>query len=109
MRESSNRIVSLPAASSRDVLTSILREGAQRLLIEAVEAEVAESTSLCDQLPASGSLGPWTSSALTRVAPSRSLAPRGISGSHTAFFEGAAEPSPVTSVRATFRVCLEGT
>jgi len=42
MRESSERIVSLPAASSQDVLTSILREGAQRLLTEAVEAEVAE-------------------------------------------------------------------
>ena len=42
MRESSERIVSLPAASSRDVLTSILRQGAQRLLTEAVEAEVAE-------------------------------------------------------------------
>jgi transposase-like protein len=42
MREISERIVSLPAASSQDVLTSILREGAQRLLTEAVEAEVAE-------------------------------------------------------------------
>jgi len=42
MRESSNPIVSLPAASSHDVLTSILREGAQRLLTQAVEAEVAE-------------------------------------------------------------------
>ena len=42
MRESSERIVSLPAASSQDVLTSILRDGAQRLLTEAVEAEVAE-------------------------------------------------------------------
>ena len=42
MRESSERIVSLPAASSQDVLTSILRQGAQRLLAEAVEAEVAE-------------------------------------------------------------------
>jgi len=42
MRESSERIVSLPAATSQDVLTSILRQGAQRLLTEAVEAEVAE-------------------------------------------------------------------
>jgi putative transposase len=42
MRESSKTIVSLPAATSRDVLTSLLREGAQRLLTEAVEAEVAE-------------------------------------------------------------------
>ena len=42
MRESSNTIVSLPAVTSRDVLTSLLREGAQRLLTEAVEAEVAE-------------------------------------------------------------------
>ena len=42
MRESSDRIVSLPAASSHDVLTSILRDGAQRLLMQAIEVEVAE-------------------------------------------------------------------
>ena len=42
MRESSNPIVSLPAVSSQDVLTSILRDGAQRLLTQAIEAEVAE-------------------------------------------------------------------
>jgi putative transposase len=42
MRESSNPIVSLPAANSHDVLSSILRDGAQRLLTQAIEAEVAE-------------------------------------------------------------------
>jgi len=42
MRESTSEVVSLPAAASRDVLTSILRDGAQRLLSEAIEAEVAE-------------------------------------------------------------------
>jgi putative transposase len=42
MRESSERIVSLPAVGSQDVLTSILRDGAQRLLTAAIEAEVAE-------------------------------------------------------------------
>lgn len=42
MRESSNEIVSLPASPSRDVLTSILRDGAQRMLAQAVEAEVAQ-------------------------------------------------------------------
>ena len=42
MRESSNAIVSLPAVGAQDVLTSILRDGAQRLLTEAIEAEVAE-------------------------------------------------------------------
>jgi len=42
MRESTNEIVSLPAVTSRDVLTDILRDGAQRLLAQAVEAEVAE-------------------------------------------------------------------
>jgi len=42
MRESNNPIVSLPAVGSQDVLTSILRDGAQRLLTEAIEAEVAE-------------------------------------------------------------------
>jgi len=42
MRERSNEIVSLPAATSQDVLTNILRDGARRLLAQAVEAEVAE-------------------------------------------------------------------
>jgi len=42
MRESSNPIVSLPAVEAQDVLTSILRDGAQRLLTQAIEAEVAE-------------------------------------------------------------------
>jgi putative transposase len=42
MRESSNPIVSLPAVGAQDVLTSILRDGARRLLTQAVEAEVAE-------------------------------------------------------------------
>ena len=42
MAESINSTLSLPAATSRDVLTDILRDGAQRLLAQAVEAEVAE-------------------------------------------------------------------
>lgn len=42
MAESINSTLPLPVASSRDVLTDILRDGAQRLLAEAVEAEVAE-------------------------------------------------------------------
>jgi transposase-like protein len=42
MSERSNSTLSLPAASSRDVLTDILRDGAQRLLSQAVEAEVAD-------------------------------------------------------------------
>jgi transposase-like protein len=42
MRESSNPIVSLPAVGTQDVLTNILRDGAQRLLTQAIEAEVAE-------------------------------------------------------------------
>lgn len=42
MRESTSETISFPAAASRDVLTSILRDGAQRLLSEAIEAEVAE-------------------------------------------------------------------
>jgi putative transposase len=41
MAESINSTLSLPAATSRDVLTDILRDGAQRLLAQAVEAEVA--------------------------------------------------------------------
>lgn len=42
MAESINSTLSLPVASSRDVLTAILRDGAQRLLAQAIEAEVAE-------------------------------------------------------------------
>lgn len=42
MAERINSTLSLPVASSRDVLTEILREGAQRLLAQAIEAEVAE-------------------------------------------------------------------
>jgi putative transposase len=42
MREITNPTVSLPAASSRDALTDILRQGAQQLLRQAIEAEVAE-------------------------------------------------------------------
>jgi putative transposase len=42
MSERSNSVLALPATTSRDVLTEILRDGAQRLLAQAVEAEVAE-------------------------------------------------------------------
>lgn len=42
MRENSGSAVVLPSVSSRDVLSEILREGAQRMLAEAVQAEVAE-------------------------------------------------------------------
>ena len=42
MAESIISRLSLPVATSRDVLTDLLRDGAQRLLAQAVEAEVAE-------------------------------------------------------------------
>jgi putative transposase len=42
MHERSNSTIALPAVSSRDVLTTILRDGAQRMLAQAIEAEVAE-------------------------------------------------------------------
>ncbi len=42
MQESISSTIALPAASSRDVLTTILRVGAQRMLAQAIEAEVAE-------------------------------------------------------------------
>jgi len=42
MAESNNSRLSLPVATSRDVLTDILRAGAQRLLAQAIEAEVSE-------------------------------------------------------------------
>jgi len=42
MAESTNSTLEFPAARSRDVLTEILREGAQQMLATAIEAEVAE-------------------------------------------------------------------
>jgi putative transposase len=42
MRENTKQVVSLPAATSQDVLTNILREGAQRMLTQAIDAEIAE-------------------------------------------------------------------
>jgi len=42
MQEVTTRSVSFPSTGSQDALTAILRDGAQRLLAEAVEAEVAE-------------------------------------------------------------------
>lgn len=41
MRERSNRTLALPATTSQDVMTEILRAGAQQLLTQAIEAEVA--------------------------------------------------------------------
>jgi transposase-like protein len=42
MQEVSTTAATFPSVSSRDALTEVLRNGAQRLLAEAVEAEVAE-------------------------------------------------------------------
>jgi len=42
MRESTKQVVSLPAATSQDILTNILRDGAQRLLTQAIEDEVTD-------------------------------------------------------------------
>jgi len=42
MRESTKQVVSLPAATSQDILTNILRGGAQRMLAQAIDAEIAE-------------------------------------------------------------------
>lgn len=42
MRERNESTLALPATSSQDVLTGLLRQGAQRMLSEAIEAEVAE-------------------------------------------------------------------
>jgi putative transposase len=42
MAESTNVTIEFPAHSSRDVLTGILREGAQQMLATAIDAEVAE-------------------------------------------------------------------
>ena len=42
MPESSNPTLALPATTCRDVLTDILRAGAQQMLAQAIEAEVAD-------------------------------------------------------------------
>jgi putative transposase len=42
MRENTKQVVSFPAATSQDVLTNILRDGAQRMLAQAIDAEIAE-------------------------------------------------------------------
>ena len=42
MRERNDSTLALPATTSQDVLTGILRQGAQRMLAEAIDAEVAE-------------------------------------------------------------------
>ncbi len=42
MRERNDSTLALPATSSQDVLTGILREGAQRMLAQAIDVEVAE-------------------------------------------------------------------
>jgi putative transposase len=42
MRENTKQVVSLPAATSQDVLTNILRDGAQRMLTQAIDAEISE-------------------------------------------------------------------
>ena len=42
MRESTKQVVSLPVATSQDILTNILRGGAQRMLAQAIDAEIAE-------------------------------------------------------------------
>ncbi len=42
MRHSNEKVAEVPGESARDVLTEVLRDGAQRMLTEAIEAEVAE-------------------------------------------------------------------
>jgi len=42
MAESTNATIEFPALAARDVLTEILREGAQQMLATAIDAEVAE-------------------------------------------------------------------
>jgi len=42
MHENTASTVALPSVGSRDVLTQVLREGAQRMLAQAIEAEAAE-------------------------------------------------------------------
>src|SRR5690554_3797023 len=42
MQEVSTPALSFPSTTSQDALTEVLRSGAQRLLAEAIEAEVAE-------------------------------------------------------------------
>lgn len=41
MSAATREVLSLPASNSADVLTDVLRAGAQRMLVQAIEAEVA--------------------------------------------------------------------
>ena len=42
MRHSNEKVAEVPGESARDILTEVLRDGAQRMLTEAIEAEVAD-------------------------------------------------------------------
>ncbi|KKL15245.1 hypothetical protein LCGC14_2507520 [marine sediment metagenome] len=42
MRHSNEKVAEVPGESARDILTEVLRDGAQRMLTEAIEAEVTE-------------------------------------------------------------------
>ena len=42
MQEVSTTTVSFPSTASKDVLTEVLRQGAQAMLTTAIEAEVAQ-------------------------------------------------------------------
>jgi transposase-like protein len=55
MRKGNDSALALPATTSQDVLTGILREGAQRMLAQAIEAEVGEwIESRCELRDAAG-------------------------------------------------------
>jgi hypothetical protein len=47
MRERNDSTLALPATSCQDVLTGLLGQGAQRMLAEAIDAEVAEYEAHC--------------------------------------------------------------
>ncbi len=66
MRERNDSTLALPATSSQDVLTGLLRQGAQRMLAEAIDAEVAEwieahcELARCRRPPPGGPQWPFT-------------------------------------------------
>ena len=106
MPERSNSTLSLPAPSSADVLTDILRDGAQRMLAQAIEAEVAEWIDVARPVNERGRPPPGGSQRLPAQADDYSPASaRSRSSSRACSIDGRpAKPSPFPP-RFCLRTC----
>ena len=57
MQEANTTALDFPSTESKDVLTEILREGAQTLLVQAIEGEVADWIECHANIKAGGGSG----------------------------------------------------